>query len=288
MAREEAHRHNDLTSTPAPTTPDRLMSDFGQWLAANQSNVIAALVLLIVGILLAFLLRLLAVRAVSAAERALPGRPLRTSLPGFARDWRVSDIVGAVVFWAVLLFFVATAANALGLALLTTAVATLSEFVPGVFAAVLILVVGFVAGNLARGAVNAAVAGQGGLVSPGLGQLVRLAIIIAAVLIAVAELGIEIAILTAILSVALAALLGGFALAFGLGARTAISNIIGSHYLRQTFEVGQRVRIGGVEGTIAELTSIAVILDVPDGRVIVPAKQFGEMQSTLLVKGDHT
>jgi small-conductance mechanosensitive channel len=262
------------------------MSDFGQWFAANQSNVIAAVVLLGVGILLAFLLRLLTVRAVVAAERALPGRPLRAPLPGLAREWRVPDIVGAVVFWAVLLFFVATAANALGLALLTTVVASLSEFVPRLFAAVLILVVGFVAGNLARGAVNAA-AGPATVVSPGIGELARLAIIIAAVLIAVAEMGIEIALLTAILSVALAALLGGFALAFGLGARTAISNIIGSHYLRQTFEVGQRVRIGGVEGTIAELTSIAVILDVPEGRVIVPAKQFGEMQSTLLVKGDH-
>lgn len=263
------------------------MSDFGQWFAAHQSNVIAAVVLLVVGILLAFLLRRLAVRAVAAAERAIPGRPLRAPLPGLARQWRVSDIVGAVVFWAVLLFFVATAANALGLALLTTVVTTLSEFVPRLFAAVLILVFGFVAGNLARGAVNAAAAGPATVVSPGLAELARLAIIIAAVLIAVAELGIEIALLTAILSVALAALLGGFALAFGLGARTAISNIIGSHYLRQTFEVGQRVRIGGVEGTIAELTSIAVILDVPDGRVIVPAKQFGEMQSTLLVKGDH-
>ena len=262
------------------------MADIGHWFVVNQSNVIAAAVLLVAGILLSFLLRMLVVRAVAAAERALPGRALRTQLPGLGREWRVSDIVGAVVFWATLLFFVATAANALGLALLTTAVASLAEFVPRIFAAVLVVVAGIVTGNLARSAMRAAGAGPGKLISPGFGELVRLGIIIAAILIAVGELGIETGLLTAIFSVALAALLGGFALAFGLGARTAISNIIGSHYLRQTFEIGQTVRIGGAEGPIADLTAIAVILDVPDGRIVVPAKQFGEMQSTLLLKRD--
>lgn len=262
------------------------MSDIGHWLANNQSRLITAVVLLGVGLVLAFLLRVLAVRVLTAFERAVPGRALRTSFAGVARERRIAEIVGSVVSWAVLLFFVATAVNALGLGLLSTIVASLSVFVPRVFAAVLIVVAGLVIGTLARGALTATTAGTGTLFGPGLGQVVRIAIVTAAVLVAVAEVGVDIALLTAIFSVALAALLGGFALAFGLGARTAISNIVGSHYLRQTFEIGQTVRIGGIEGTIAELTATAVILDVPDGRMIVPAKQFSEMPSTLLVKRD--
>jgi small-conductance mechanosensitive channel len=115
--------------------------------------------------------------------------------------------------------------------------------------------------------------------------MVRIAIYIAAALLAISELGVDITLLTAILSVALAALLGGFAIAFGLGARTAISNIIGSHYLRQTFDVGQTIRVGEIEGTIIALTPTAVIVQVPDGRMVVPAKQFGEMPSMLVIKG---
>ena len=270
--------------TELTTNVQESILDIGQWLAANQARLITAVVLLGLGLLLAILLRMLAVGIVAAFERAVPGRPLRTSFAGVARERRVSDIVGSVVSWAVLLFFVATAVNTLGLELLSTVVDRLSVFVPRVFAALLILVAGLVIGNLARGAVTATAAGAGTSFAPGLGQMVRIAIVTATVLIAVAELGVDIALLTAMFSVALAALLGGFALAFGLGARTAISNIIGSHYLRQTFEVGQTVRIGGVEGRIAELTATTVILEVPDGRMIVPAKQFGEMASTLLVK----
>lgn len=272
--------------TELTTNVQQSVMDMGQWLSANQARLVTAVVLLAIGLLLAFLLRMLAVRVVGAFERALPGPALRTSFAGVARERRIADIVGSVVSWAVLLFFVATAANALGLALLSTVVSSLSVFVPRVFAAVLILVAGLVMGHLARAAVAATAAGAGTSFGAGLGQVVRIAIVTAAVLIAVAELGVDIALLTAMFSVALAALLGGFALAFGLGARTAISNIIGSHYLRQRFEVGQTVRIGGIEGTIAELSATSVILDAPEGRTIVPAKQFGEMPSTLLMKKD--
>lgn len=266
------------------TSAQRSISDIGHWFAANQPRLIAAVVLLGVGVLLAFTLRLITMRLVTAVERAVPGRAFRTSFAGVARERPVSHIAGAVVFWAVLLFFVATAAHALGITLLSAVVTSLSLFVPRVFVAVLIVVAGLVMGNLARGAVAATAAGAGTAFGAGLGQILRVAIVIAAVLIAVAELGVDIALLTSIFSVALAALLGGFALAFGLGARTAISNIIGSHYVRQTFEVGQTVRIGGIEGTVAELRATTVILDVPEGRMIIPAKQFGEMASTLLVK----
>jgi hypothetical protein len=274
-----------MMQTELATNVESSISDLGSWFAANQSRLVAALVLVAVGVVLAILLRALAVRIVRALEHAIPGRAFRTSFAGLARERPVSDIVGAIVFWAVLLFFGATAADALRLPLLSAAVASLSLFVPRVMIAVLIVLAGLVIGNVARGAMTAAAARAGTSFAPGLGQIVRLAIVIAAALIAVAELGVDITLLTAVISVAFAALLGGFAIAFGLGARTAISNIIGSHYMRQTFEVGQMVRIGGIEGTIAALTPTSDILDVPEGRVIVPAKQFGESPSMLLVRG---
>ena len=259
------------------------MSDITHWFAANQGRLVAALVLIVVGVLLAVTLRMIAVRIGRAIERAIPGRDYRTTFAGLARERSVSEIVGAVVFWAVLLFFLATAADALGIALVSGAVASLSVFVPRVLVAVLILIAGLVIGGAARSAVTAAASRAGTMLGPTLGQLVRVAIVAAAALLAVSELGIDITLLTAVLSVSFAAFLGAFALAFGLGARTAIANIIGSHYLRQTFQVGQTVRVAGVEGTIAALTATAVVLDGPDGRTVVPAKLFGETPASLVI-----
>jgi hypothetical protein len=268
----------------AMSTTLQSASDLGAWFADNQGTLLSALALLAVGVALALLLRTLSVRIVHVLERAIPGFSFRTSLGGLSRERRVADVVGQVVFWVILLVFAGTAADTLGVSLLRGAVASLALFVPRLLGAALIVVAGLVIGNVARGAVTAAASGTA--LARTMGQLVRLVIIVTAGLIAVAEMGVDITLLTAMLSVALAALLGGFALAFGLGARTAISNIIGSHYLRQTYAVGQVIRVGEIEGTISALTSTAVIVQVPEGSVTIPAKQFGEGPSMLVTRGE--
>jgi hypothetical protein len=64
-----------------------------------------------------------------------------------------------------------------------------------------------------------------------------------------------------------------------------MSNIIGAHYLRQTFEAGQQVRFGDVEGTIAAITATAVVVRVPEGQIVIPAKHFSETPSMLFTPG---
>jgi hypothetical protein len=260
-------------------------SDLAGWIRLQQPRLVAAAVLLAIGWVLAMLLRLLASRLVHALGRMVPGAVLRRGLPQPTIERQVSDIIGLIVFWAVLLFFVAAAADALGLAVLSTSLAGLGFYLPRLIGATVIAVVGLVVGNLARDAVTAAAAAAGAPFAAAVGQIARAAILVAAGLIAVAELGIDITLLTAILSVTLLAVLGAFALAFGLGARAAMSNIIGAHYLRQTFEAGQQVRFGDVEGTIAAITATAVVVRVPEGQIVIPAKHFSETPSVLIAPG---
>lgn len=261
------------------------LTDLGAWLRVQQPRFLAAAALLVFGWLLALFMRALASRFVQALGRMVPGTMLRRGLPQPTLERQVSDIIGLVVFWAVLMFFVAAAADALGLPVLSTSLAGLGFYLPRLLGAILIAVFGLIIGNLARDAVTAAAAAAGAPFAAAVGQIVRAAILIAAGLIAVAEMGIDITLLTAVLSVTLLAVLGAFSLAFGLGARTAVSNIIGAHYLRQTFEAGQQVRFGDVEGTIAAITATAVVVRVPGGQVVIPARQFTETVSMLVTPG---
>ena len=254
----------------------------GRWFVTHQGSLLLALALLVTGWIAAVLLRAVAVRFVRTLERVVPGRAWRTGLGRLSPERRLSDVVGVIVFWAVLLFFAAAATDALGLRVLSESITGLGAYVPRLLAALLVLVVGLVLANLARDAVTAGAAAAGAPYAAAVGQVTRVLILLAAVLVAVAELGIDISLLTVILAVALAALLAGFAIAFGLGARTAVSNIIGSHYARQTYEVGQRVRFGPVEGTIVAITAVAVVIRSSDGQVTVPAHQFSEAASVLV------
>ncbi|HEX6323888.1 MAG TPA: mechanosensitive ion channel domain-containing protein [Vicinamibacterales bacterium] len=252
------------------------------WLRAHQLNLVGAAALLVLGWLVALAMRLLVSRLLQALGRMVPGRLRRRGLPRPAFEREVSDVIGVIVFWAVVLFFVAAAANVLGLPVLSVSMAGLGLFVPRLIAAVLIVVAGLVIGNLARDGATAAAAATGTPFAPAIGQIVRVAILAAAGLIAVAELGIDITLLTAILSVTLLAVLGAFSLAFGLGARDAVGNIIGAHYARQTFDVGRKVRIGDVEGTVAAITATSVIVQTAAGQTVIPGKLFSETTAELL------
>lgn len=261
------------------------LNELVAWVRGHQLNLLGAAALLALGWAIGLLMRAIVSRLFHALGRMVPGRLLRRGLPRPTIEREVSDVIGLIVFWAVVLFFVAAAANLLGLPVLGASLRGIGLYVPRILAAVLIGVAGLVIGNLARDAATAAAAAAGTPFAPAIGQIVRAGILVAAGLIAVAELGIDITLLTAILSVTLLAVLGAFSLAFGLGARGAVSNIIGAHYVRQTFEVGQRVRIGDIEGTIAAITSTAVIMQAPGGQVVVPARLFSETTSMLVSGG---
>jgi small-conductance mechanosensitive channel len=161
-------------------------------------------------------------------------------------------------------------------------------YVPNLIVAALILLVGFALGNMARDAV--AVALRSG--SPQQRELLPVGAKVLTValtgVIAVGQVGIDNTVLVTILTVIVGAALAGGALAFGLGARTLVSNLIGSRDMRRDCRVGEVIRIGSAEGRILQLGQTSAVLETEEGRLTVPAKLFLE-QACLLVEGtdDH-
>lgn len=253
--------------------------------AAYLPNLIGALVLVAVGWVLARLAGYWVARLVRGLDRLATRWRIDGALRRIGLHRPVSDTLGRFVFWIVLLFFITAASEALGLPALTAWLTGVAFFLPRVVTAALILLAGLLAANITRDLLTSASASAGLAYGPALGQMAKTVILLIAALIAINELGVDVTVITVTLAVVLGALLGAGALAFGLGARTAVSNIIGSHYLRQIVRTGQTVRLGGVEGRVIAITATAVIIDGADGRVIVPAKRFSEATSILLEAG---
>lgn len=244
-------------------------------------QVLFAATLVAVGWLLAWLLRRLTLRFLVKLARFVPAR----AKSGEGADEGVglaSRVIGGVVFWAVILFFLAAATAQLGLPIITDALNSLARYFPRVLGAVVIVFAGLLLGNLARAAATSA-AGRAELAyAPFLGQASKFGIILLASVIALEQVGLDSNLLMLGLIIVLGSFIGGGALAFGLGARTAASNVIASHYLNETYKAGQRIRVGEVQGRIAEIKSTGVVIDTPEGQVLVPAKEFGETISVLL------
>jgi hypothetical protein len=59
---------------------------------------------------------------------------------------------------------------------------------------------------------------------------------------------------------------------------------LSAHYVHRLYQVGQVVRIDGIEGRIVRITETSVIMECEEGDVSVPARTFADQRSTLIVR----
>lgn len=258
----------------------------GQRVGHVLPRALVAGALLLLGWGLARLLRSWVARGVGRLVRFVGARPIESGLSRVGVERPLGDVLGSLVFWGLLLVFVAAATDVLGLPLLAAWLGTASTYLPRLLLGILILLAGIVGASLARDASRTAARAAGFPREALIGRFVQAVVLTVSLVTALDQVQIDIAFLTTGLLIALGALAASVSLAFALGARTAVSNIIACHYLQQTHRVGHAVRIGAVRGRIVEFTSGAVILEEPGGRVLVPAKEFSENVS-FFTSGDE-
>jgi small-conductance mechanosensitive channel len=261
-----------------------ILSNLKQSLMAMLPNLIVALAIILVGLLAAYLARAIVIRLVGRAHLLIPKPSLRVRVKSFIEDKPVPRIVGGTLFWLVIFLFLTAATETLGLPVVSMWLSVLTGFMPRILVAVLIAAAGILIGTILRDIVVTGAASAGIGYGKLMGRLVRAAVVMVAVFVAFDQVGIDVSFLQSAFMVGLAALLFGAALAFGLGAKTSVGNILAAYYLQQTYQVGDEVMIGERQGTIAEIGPVAVILESPEGRTCIPAGEFSRRSSVLVSK----
>ena len=166
--------------------------------------------------------------------------------------------------------------------LLTAWLVQVGALLPRLLVAIVIVVVGLVAGRIARNAVTAG-ARAGRLARADLlGRAAQFVVVTSAVVTGVDQVGVDSRFLTAIVAIVLGSALGGTALAFAFGARTEVSNLVAMHYVRQVYRQGQLISVGEVRGRIREFTKTTVIVAMDDGDAHLPGRLFSDQVTQVL------
>jgi mechanosensitive ion channel-like protein len=236
---------------------------------------LAAIAVLIVGWLVARLLRDLVQRALQSMDW-LFGRLMARSAGSHAMTRATSRVVSNVVFWIVLFVSAASALRILGGSVFERWTANLLGYLPSAIGGVIIIVIGLVGGALARHIVEQASVGLGIGQSALVGRLAQAVIVISGVVIGIDQFGVNVNFLIQLTTVTAAAVFGGIALVFALGTREHLANLIGAHYARKHYSPGDYVRVGAFEGRIVEITDGCVFLETEQGDVSVPAQHFSQ------------
>ncbi len=248
--------------------------DFIQHMIEIMPQIIGAVGLLLLGWVVASILRLIANKAMGGLDvllaKVTKSSAQRKGIP--QKSYAV--IVGKIVFWSVLLFFITAASNLLGWELFAGWMDSLIRHLPNLIMGFVIILAGFIAGGSARDKVQK-IAGKAGMVNAEILALsFQIVVILTTVIIGAEQMGINVSFLKILIAVIAGILLAGACLAFGLGAQTLVANIIGAQFVRKHCRIGETLKISGMEGSILEITQTSIVLETKSGRSIVPANLF--------------
>ena len=252
-------------------------------LLANLPNLLAGLAFLILGWLVARMVRNLVHRFGHGINTLLERIMRRGSLARVRLSESALHAVGTVTYWVVVVYFAAAAARIAHLEGVAAWLDSIVKYVPSMLAGALIIVVGYVISTLVRDIVASNMSSEGSAQARVAASVAQGATFLIAVVIGVEQIGIDATFLIVIVSIILGGMFLSLAIAFGLGARVLVSNLIAASELKRHYRPGQRVRMGAVDGEVLELTGTSIVVETDEGRVNVPAKAFLERSTVLRV-----
>jgi len=191
-------------------------------------KLIAVLVIIIAGWMLSKLIKGILVRFLKlvkldvASEKA--GIKAILDKGGIPRT--LSEIIGVLIYWVLILGIFMAALNTLGLAVAADLLNRIVSYIPNVIASIFVLVLGGILAGAVASIVKTAASNLNIVSSETLAKITHIVIVIFAVIIALQQLNIQVGVLAFAIQAAVAAMALALGLAFGLGGKETASKYL--------------------------------------------------------------
>lgn len=233
-------------------------------------DLIAALIIVLLGLIVAKVVDAVLSKGLAKVglDRLMSGTGVNKMLARVGIDSSVSALTGKIAYWFILLTFVVSASESLGLARVSSTLDAITLYLPKVVGAALILLGGLLLSHLVNGIVRGTAESMGMEYASGLGRFVQGLLVIITVSLAIGQLQIETALLNLVIAIVLVCFGGAAALALGLGSRQVVSQIIAGIYVRELYQPGDRIKVADVEGVVEEIGTVKTQILTDDGELV--------------------
>ncbi len=237
-------------------------------LGQSLPRIAGAIFLLLVGLGIAWLVGRIVTRTLAAigldelSERFGITAVLRRT--GLGRP--LSGLLGSAVRIAVTVIVIIASVSLLGLSALSGSLNQIVLFLPKLFVALVLVIVGIVVADFVRDRVDE-VADRLAIDGP-IGRISQLAVLLLVALTALAQLQVPTGLLTVLVAILIVAAASTVALAFGLGGRDVARQLSSSRYISGSFQLGQTIKVAGIRGEIVALEPISTLLKGDGGETI--------------------
>ena len=181
-----------------------------------------------------------------------------------------TDVVTRLVYWLVLLAFILAAVDALGLQAVAGAIRELLGYIPNLIVAVLVIIGGGLLARFLGQATQTIAVGANLEFHKGLGTAVRYFVLAVTLVLAAGLLGLDVSFLGGALANIITVIIATLGLAFALGGRDLIRNMLAGIYAKEIYELGQPVRLQTYQGTLESIGTFKAMIAARDEVITVP------------------
>jgi small-conductance mechanosensitive channel len=245
-----------------------ILNQAGNQLGGFLPRLGGAVLLLIIGLLVARLASNLLTKALRAAELDVFSERAGVSdvLERAKLGRSLSGVIGTAIRWALSVVVIFAALSLLGLQFLSESLNQGVLLLPKLLIAGALLLAGVVFGGFARERVDR-LTYQLDFPVP-LGPVAQVTVVSVFAITAAAQIAISTIVLLILVGVILGGVVATFALAFGLGGREFARAVSAGRYVGSAYQVGQEISLGDIRGRITAIDSASTLLDGGDGRRI--------------------
>ena len=239
-------------------------------------SIIGAILLILIGWLIARLISWIVFKAIKAAKISKWTDKLNSSevVNNSSVTINPERIISKFVYWVIMLIFLITASETLGWDTVSKEIGGLVSYLPRLFSALIILAIGLYIASFIKKALHTTFSSLGISGASIISSVVYYIIVVILTVTALNQAGIDTTIITNNISIILGSVLFSFALAFGLGSKELLQNMLSSLYSKRSIEIGDKVKIGEDEGTVLAINNINITLSTKRGKTLIPSQYF--------------
>lgn len=182
----------------------------------------------------------------------------------------VSAVLAQMVYFVLMLGFVIFATDILGIPAITQMVRDLIDYIPALFSAFILLLLGLFLADMVRGIVLTACQSMGLPSAKIISTAVFYFLFITTAVSALAQAKINTGFMAINISIIIGALALAFAIGYGISSRDLLSNYLAGGYSRNKIDVGDDVRVIGMRGKVIQIDATSLTLQTDKSEVIIP------------------
>ena len=262
------------------------LTSMGEKIMTTIPNIIGAIIVLLLGWIITKIVVYLLKRIFKFAKIDVLSEKIN-DLKLFGKadiNIPITKAITVFVKWIMFLVFLIIAADIMNWTIVSQEIGNLLRYLPKLFSAIALFMIGIYIARFVKKAIQGFYESFDLAGAKIISGLVFYIIAIIITITALNQADIDTTVVTNNVTIILGAFLLAISIAFGLGSKEVVGDLLRTFYTRKNYEVGDHIKLDGTEGTVEAIDNISMTLSTTKGKLIIPIKDVVASKVEILKK----